>query len=60
MTAMHQLPLPVCVMPKACFQHDERVGVRGSGRLQGRRMWLPLTLTLSPLKSGERGTERAP
>ena len=42
-----RLPLPV---------YGERVGVRGSGMLQRRRKLLPLTLTLSPRKSGERET----
>ena len=40
------LPLPAC---------GERVGVRGRSLLW--HVWLPLTLTLSPLKNGERGTE---
>ena len=44
------LPLPAC---------GERVGVRGSSLHLRRRMLLPLTLTLSPLKSGERGDCRA-
>ena len=44
-----RLPLPAC---------GERVGVRGSGMLQRRRMLLPLTLALSPRKSGERRTDR--
>jgi len=37
-------------LPAFC---GERVGVRGSARLQRRRKFLPLTL--SPLKNGERG-----
>ena len=39
-----ELPLPAC---------GERVGVRGSTKL-GQRWLPPLTLTLSPLKGGER------
>ena len=45
-----RLPLPV---------YGERVGVRGSGMLQRRRKLLPLTLTLSPRKSGERETAQS-
>jgi len=32
----------------AWLRHDERVGVRDGDKFQQRRMWLPLTLTLSP------------
>jgi hypothetical protein len=47
------LPLPAC---------GERVGVRGSNKLQGRRKILPLTLTLSPCRKrhGEREEEDTP
>ena len=41
------LPLPILL------QNGERVGVRGSHKRRSKR--LPLTLTLSPRKSGERG-----
>jgi len=36
--------------------YGERVGVRGSSTLRRRRKPRPLTLALSPLKSGERGS----
>src|SRR5262245_2955452 len=38
--------------------HGERVGVRGGDKLQRLGMRLPLTLALSPLKNGERGSRR--
>ena len=38
-------------MAEPCLRHE----VRGSEKLQRRRLLLPLTLSLSPLKSGERG-----
>ena len=45
----HDPPLPAHRRPRlALRQRGERVGVRGSGTLQRRRLWLPLTLTLSP------------
>ena len=44
------LPLPIVL------NNGERVRVRGRRLLQ--RLWPPLTLTLSPRKSGERGSAR--
>ena len=42
-------PLPAQRRPRlALDQRAERVGVRGSGNLRPWRVWLPLTLTLSP------------
>ena len=49
------LAQPRAALPLPIILHDgERVGVRGSHTLQRRRLPPPLTLTLSPLKSGER------
>jgi hypothetical protein len=50
MRTARDLPLPAC---------GERVGVRGGTKL-ALRLFPPLTLTLSPLKSGERECEVAP
>ena len=46
---------PLSALSPIVLHDGERVGVRGGGKLQRCAVLPPLTLTLSPLKSGERG-----